>query len=301
MKNIENTEINNQLADSKNFEIMNYQKFCSLAIILFVINFSSYWQQPGGKVLEEQDKEQAAQYLEMATNDGANHGLRVLASSNSSDFEVIDHHGVNEYLTHLQDAATELVDSIVSKSQSDFTVFDYGMYPLLFFQDEEDGSEQAFQAMIDQAENIYNAQYYLLIGKQLNPTDNSVEFRVALKLPQTGAFEQLTESFTNGIADNIRNVINDYFLNNTTSLEEYFTQAEQEGVDSLINIINVLEDLLDNGYNDDFLSVSNFTLLPSTSTPTLANDTVSANLEGFIKDYAGLKVVDGSSEIALKQ
>jgi hypothetical protein len=84
---------------------MNCQKFCSLAMLLLAINFFSFWQQPGGEVLEGQDLEQAAQYLKMTTHKGANHGLRVLVSSNSTDFKVIGHHQDNECFTHLQHTA----------------------------------------------------------------------------------------------------------------------------------------------------------------------------------------------------
>jgi len=269
---------------------MQYQKFCSLAAVLIALNISSFWHQPAESgVIEE--KEQYTQYLEL----GANHGLRVLASSTSTDFEVIEHHGVNEYLTHLQHAATELVDSIVSKSQSDFTVFDYGMYPLLVFQDEADGSEQAFQAMIDQAENVYNAQYYLLIGKQLNPSNNSVDFRVALKLPQTGAFEGMNQSFLESFQETVLTTIIETYAS-TASIA--LPEAEEAGVEALQSLVNNISGLLGGEMNEELLGLLGFTEMPCDLTGL--NKDGSENHTATVKNYAGIIVDNVSANTELQ-
>lgn len=67
---------------------------------------------------------------------------------------------------------------------ADFKVYDYTAYSLIGrFKEPEKWNNWVFNTMDSLVRNKYNTQYYLLIAKEINPSDGKVRFRVKLSLP----------------------------------------------------------------------------------------------------------------------
>jgi hypothetical protein len=90
----------------------------------------------------------------------------------------------NKAEQELKDTAMALVTAIPSTIAADFKVYDYTAYSLIGrMKDPEKWNEWAFGAMDSLIRTKYNVQYYLLIAKEIDPSNGKVKFRVKLSLP----------------------------------------------------------------------------------------------------------------------
>ena len=140
------------------------------------------------------------------------HPLRVLGSTAtgcddwmSFNFDGIDAYGIPD--SELEESVCGLMDILPAAYKDSFMVFDYGAYPPLTFIDRGEAHDCAFNAMVEKVENDFDPPYYLLIGKQINPEDASVEFRVALKLPKVNEFADLNSTLVEGIRNAVKGEI----------------------------------------------------------------------------------------------
>ena len=93
----------------------------------------------------------------------------------------------NQAETDLINAALDLVDAIPTSIATDFKVYDYTAYSLIGrMKDADKWNEWSFNTMDSLIRTKYNVQYYLLIGKEINPADGKVKFRVKLNVPTVG-------------------------------------------------------------------------------------------------------------------
>lgn len=214
------------------------------------------------------------------------HGLRILSDCDA--FMTYNLNGIEDYYTNeLSTIACELRDSMPSEFQNDFMVIDFGMYPLLSFVDEEVGNDLAWQAMIDKVENVLDADYYLLMGKQLNPANMEVTFRVALKLPNTGVFENLNEVFTEGITDEVLNAINSQY--NSENNFSKASLAEKAGVEKLIEYLTLIKGgLFGTEITKDLLHFAGFTGVGGIDNGNFVR-TGNKTLDDEFRDYVGLE------------
>jgi hypothetical protein len=265
------------------FSAMSYQRFYSFAVICLLLMpsiFSNLNEDCANKINEN--------FIEPSDISGnpdslSIEGLRVLASTNSISFETIDHQGVNEFLTHLHHEANKLVDSVYSKTQNDFTVFDYSMYPLLVYQNELEGSDNAFNAMVNLVESGYNSTYYLLIGRQYSPHDNSVEFRVEMKLPVIGELEGLDQSFQESFKEIVLTTLTDAYSTSFNAPE-----ATEAGIIALQNLVNNFASFSSGTPNEDLLSLLGFEEMPCDLSEL--EETGTKSLTSNVKNYAGLSI-----------
>ena len=90
----------------------------------------------------------------------------------------------NTQLPALNKAADDLKAVIPATLVPDFKVFDYGAYNFVSsMKDPEKRNDEIFAAMESLIKTKYNCQYYLLIGKHINPANGQTKFRIGLKLP----------------------------------------------------------------------------------------------------------------------
>ena len=90
----------------------------------------------------------------------------------------------NTQLPALNKAADDLKAVIPATLVPDFKVFDYGAYNFVSsMKDPEKRNDEIFAAMESLIKTKYNCQYYLLIGKHINPANGETKFRIGLKLP----------------------------------------------------------------------------------------------------------------------
>ncbi len=118
--------------------------------------------------------------------DTAIHPLRVIGERSMTDpYKEQNNTGIiNKSEADLKKAAMDLVAAIPATIATDFKVYDYTAYSLIGrMKDPEKWNEWAFNAMDSIIRNNYKTQYYLLIGKEINPSDGKVKFRIKLSLP----------------------------------------------------------------------------------------------------------------------
>ncbi len=235
--------------------------------------------------------------------EGVLHPLRVLGlSTGCTNWKTHNHSGLKP--DGIPDPALEqsvcaLIDSLPSTFRSAFLTLDYCMYPLLTFIDQGKAHDKAFECMVDKVKNEYNATYYLLIGKQINPADASVEFRVALELPRSGAFSNMNTTLENGFRQKVLEAITNKYttLQDLTDLPE----AEKAGIDELARLIGLF---LDGGFNgtlnEDLLKLNGFRVLPPNANPNyntqFKNTTDTAFITDKVKDFARIKSYDPITE-----
>jgi hypothetical protein len=224
--------------------------------------------------------------------EGVLHPLRVLGlSTGCTNWNTHNHSGLKP--DGIRDPALEqsvcaLIDSLPSTFQSAFLTLDYCMYPPLTFIDQGKAHDKAFECMVDKVKNEYNATYYLLIGKQINPADASVEFRVALELPRSGAFSNMNTTLENGFQQKVLEAITNKYatLQDLTDLPK----AEKAGIDELARLIGLF---LDGGFGgeitEELLDLNGFEIVPFNSEPEMQR-TGTKTLNTNLKDYTGLKV-----------
>jgi hypothetical protein len=114
------------------------------------------------------------------------HPLRVIGERGMTDpyIEKNTEGIINKSEADLKKAAMALVTAIPSTIAADFKVYDYTAYSLIGrMKDPEKWNEWAFGAMDSLIRTKYNVQYYLLIAKEIDPSNGKVKFRVKLRLP----------------------------------------------------------------------------------------------------------------------
>lgn len=208
--------------------------------------------------------------------------LRVLASASTcGDISRRDHDGVGNDLAQLEASACALVDTVGAVAQADFMVFDYGMYPLLTFKDDEDGADAAFQAKVNEVEQGLNAEAYLLVGKHINPSDKSVAFRVKLRLPDAGQLAGAAPSLVEGAEGLLLSLMAEYYGQDASRAN----QAEALAIDSLARFLNRFGDMTA-ALDESLLAFSGFSELPSDLSPLdVSGD---AQHTPTVRNYAGI-------------
>ncbi|MEZ5041077.1 MAG: hypothetical protein R2828_14360 [Saprospiraceae bacterium] len=142
---------------------------------------------------------------------------------------------VTPYQNDLNAAACELQSSFPSEFQNSFKVFGYGYYRILTSVNEDQNSLPSFEASKVQAQA--ESDYYLLIGKQSTDAGIYLKFWVDVKLPETGDFACLTESFRLLITEKVRQAIESNYDARGRFYPEY-AQAEMAGMQELERIVN---------------------------------------------------------------
>ena len=216
------------------------------------------------------------------------HGLRLLGSLHQCLHPIADHDKTADLVVpnNLEDA----VCKVTALLPASFKAFDYAMYPVLPQTNQAAGHEAAFANMLGQV-NSQN-EYYLLIAKQLWPGGSGIStkatFKVALKLPVTGNFNELNDVLAEAIQSDVQKAMEDKFaelLGGVTSV----TAAEIAGVQKLEAL---LKKILDNSFvstlTEPILQKGGFyPLLGTPSSVTRSGDQYNGNQT---TDYAGLKV-----------
>lgn len=227
---------------------------------------------------------------EKSTVDSVLHPLRVLASMSAcTSMDKTDHIRINEGdIVGLEDAACSLVNALPSTFRDSFKVYDYSMYPLLFFSKENQGASVAFEGLVNKIENIDQTKYYFLIGKQIDPNDYSVTFRTRLRLPGHGAFDVLNNQI---LVENIRTTVQDAIVNgysDKNSLDSLIS-AEIIGIESLEEIVNsIVGGTFGGELTEEILEDFGFAELAGLpGNYRLGNKDINSN---DIVDYAGIEV-----------
>jgi hypothetical protein len=142
------------------------------------------------------------QMFDAPLGDSTIHPLRILGERVTNPYTQQNNSGIlNKSEQELKDAAMALVTAIPSTIAADFKVFDYTAYSLIGrMKDPEKWNEWAFGAMDSLIRTKYNTQYYLLIAKEIDPSNGKVKFRIKLSVPTV--VEQVTGG-TNGLWDNL--------------------------------------------------------------------------------------------------
>lgn len=230
------------------------------------------------------------------------HSLRVLGmvSGCQGDTMSYSHDGIQPNgvpTPGLEDAVCTLKEILPGDYPDSFMVFDYGMYPPLTFIDRGEAHNKAFQWMVDKVESQYNPPYYLLIGKQINPEDASVEFRVKLKLPREEVFADMNTMLETGFQDMVRDaVISEYnSLNNLILI----SSGEIAGIDKLRELLSGFLDESITGELDDALLFTNG-FFPVPGSPSNIDTTGQPLLSGDVFDYAGLGIDEGNGSYSVR-
>ncbi len=220
------------------------------------------------------------------------HPLRAIRPPGCDNGMSYNHDGIEEngiIDPELEAAVCSLLAAIPAPQKDSFSVFDYGMYPPLTFVNRGEAHDIAFQCMIDKVENEFHPPYYLLMGKQVNPEDGSVTFRMALHLPKSGTLSNLNstieEMFSKMVLQAIESKHED--LNSLSLLPT----CEVAGINKLKELIQLL---LNGGFaefNDDFLFLNDFFPVKGDVSTV---DNLGTPLSGNgIYDFAGLRIDEG--------
>jgi hypothetical protein len=116
-------------------------------------------------------------------------GVRELGTRSITDYEQQNNMGIpNKSLNDLNISAAQLKAIVVAAGIPDFKVFDYTAYSLIGrFKEPEKWNEWAFSAMDSiirtGAKPKYGYKHYLLIAKEIDPSNGKVKYRVKLSLP----------------------------------------------------------------------------------------------------------------------
>ncbi len=254
------------------------------------ISPNEYFYHLGGKVYPVTSK----------IPDGVLHPLRVLGLSvTCNEWNTVTHDGFQEIGVpdpRLEVSVCALMNILPGAYRDSFLVLDYGMYPFLALIDRGEAHENAFQCMKEKVENEFNPPYYLLIGKQINPEDASVEFKVALKLPKWGPFAELNSALEEGFKNQVLQAIQDSY----DDLGEliFLVQNEIAGVDKLRELITgLLNGAFSGSMSKELLELNGFReLLTDPNYPaTFQNTNNKYTSFNSVKDYAGLNVQYGGN------
>jgi hypothetical protein len=192
----------------------------------------------------------------------------------------------------LEEPVCAVIDVLPDNFQNLFMVFDYGMYPPLTYIDRGEAHETAFNCMVQKVETVYNPPYYFLIGKQINPEDASVKFRVKLKLPRTLDFVDMNSTIEKTFEELIlQAIVASYDELESLSL---LSSAEIVGVNKLKELIlKFLNGEFSGNINEDMLLMNGFFPVPGSA--SVIDTTSQVDTSGNVYDYAGLKINNGGS------
>lgn len=86
-------------------------------------------------------------------------------------------------------AGCKIKELLTSEDQANFDVFHTDLYPILAYSDNNKGYDQSFAFALEKAERA--KPYYILVVVEYGQGGSVSNFRVRMKLPQTGAFAAL--------------------------------------------------------------------------------------------------------------
>lgn len=150
--------------------------------------------------------------------------------------EIMDVSGFDTapYLDGLNTAACDLIATFPDSTYADsFKVYSFGFYVNMEY---FDGYSYP-QAFVD-VKNEVAAQspYYLLIGRQSDPSGIYTRFWVDVKLPETGSFECLDENKFDGLISELEMTLNSDIENPYT-----FAQREKDAIGRMKSFVQRLE------------------------------------------------------------
>jgi hypothetical protein len=243
-------------------------------------------------------------YRERVSDDPGDliHPLRVLGMSlGCTSWMSYSHDGLKANAVadpELEEEVCALIDILPVDYKDSFMIFDYGMYPPLVYLDRGAAHDSAFAWMEAKVKNQYDVRNFLLIGKQINPEDRTVEFRVKLKLPRTGPFGGMNSVLENGFKQNVLNKLEFVFDSLVTKHDKStainsLAFIENEGI---VELRKLLEGLLGQTISlelDDELLFSNG-FFPVPGLPSNIDTTGQPLLNGNLFDFSGLRINEGN-------
>lgn len=243
-------------------------------------------------------------YMERVPDDPGDliHPLRVLGMSlGCTSWMSYSHDGLKANAVadpKLEEEVCALIDILPVDYKDSFMIFDYGMYPPLVYLDRGAAHDSAFAWMEAKVKNQYDVRNFLLIGKQINPEDKTVEFRVKLKLPRTGPFGGMNLTLEGAFQAQILELLaaNYSVLGGAPEIQS----AEEAGIEKLTQLlVAFLEGDFNGGITEEILILNGFEeLIIGASTEfNLIKDSSDVDTSGNLKDYARRKVYYATGEV----
>ncbi len=175
-----------------------------------------------------------------AQQDSIRTGLRELGERSVSDYEEQNNSGIeNKALNALNLSAAQLKAIVVAAGVTDFKVFDYTAYSLIGrMENPEFWNEWAFGAMDSiirtGTKPQYGYRHFLLIAKEIDPSNGKVKYRVKLRLPtvenplrSANGSRSIVTTLTDEILKSGTEDIIDYITNFSKIKNEDFDKIEE--------------------------------------------------------------------------
>jgi hypothetical protein len=266
-------------------------------LILFLGLFPFVFSHPAMAVPGPDGPVDGVVYMERVPDDPGDliHPLRVLGMSlGCTSWMSYSHDGLKANVVadpELEEEVCALIDILPVDYKDSFMIFDYGMYPPLVYLDRGAAHDSAFAWMEAKVKNQYDVRNFLLIGKQINPEDRTVEFRVKLKLPRTGPFANINSTLEGAFQAQILELLAATYsiLGGAPEIQS----AEEAGIEKLTQLlVAFLEGDFNGGITEEILILNGFQEFPIASSYNLnffaTNEPPAIN--GNIRDYARRKV-----------
>ena len=207
----------------------------------------------------------------------------------------------------LDTAATQLRAAFdtISGTNCDFKIYDYSMYPMVVYADEEDGHNELFEIMKTRVEADQDSDFYILIAKQNSPTGYNTKFRIEIKWPDSAPFDTILVSEREAIRNHAMTVLNDTYasvFNDPASAHVAEIGMLDEMKSTLIKIHN-REGALTNSELAEAalvqLNENGFKGFGVDSNYKITTDSGEATPQGDIKDFEGLMFSAGDEDAVL--
>ncbi len=146
-------------------------------------------------------------------------------------------------ISELNEAADALVAAMPTEFQGQFKVYDMGFYVY-----NELMVGLSIPAVWDNALANVSSPYYLAFGRESDQNGNFNQMRVVLKLPKTGAFQCLDETYLEIIKNSVKLPAQTLLKNGVAAgVFNAFTEAERTSMSNLKTYVTKIKNCCNNG------------------------------------------------------